>query len=76
MKGYEHLNAADLHRERARLLRIVVIQRYMEMRRIVATNTERTVAVICAEADSAMYERILKLDTQLEEYATQKERAL
>ena len=71
---YEHLSATDLHRERARLLRIVVRQRYMEMRVIIANATEPSVAAVMARADSGFYERVLKFDAELEELATTKER--
>ena len=72
MKEYEHLSATDLHRERARLLRIVVLQRLMEMR--VISEKADTVAAIMAKADSSIYERVLRLDAALEELAAQKER--
>lgn len=75
MSIYEHLSAADLHRERARLLRIVVMQRYMEMRVIMANADVEgsSVAAIMAKADSRLYECALRRDAALEELAAKKE---
>lgn len=70
---YEHLSATELHRERARLLRIVVMQRWLEMKVIVANAEGPSIAAAMAEADSGIYERVLKLDAELETLATEKE---
>ena len=72
MSEYDHMSAAELHRERARVLRIVVLQRYMEMR-IISTSSADAVHRITAAADCSMYERILKLDDELEALAAEKD---
>ena len=72
---YARMVPVDLHRERARLLRIVLLHRWMEMRAEVISATERTVEVIKPEADISTFESVLQLDNALEQLATDKERA-